>query len=118
MRNRVIGAISSSVQWGLSRPPVVILSAAKNLFLAQLGMTNYYTYILASRSRVLYVGITNNLERRVAEHKTGEIPGFTKQYRVNQLVWFEEFPTATQAIEAEKRIKGWTREKKIALINQ
>ena len=62
------------------------------------------------------VGVTNDIERRVNEHKQGLVPGFTLKYRVNRLVWCEAFSTAIQAIEAEKRIKGWTRAKKIASI--
>jgi len=76
----------------------------------------FHVYILSSRSGVLYVGMTNNIDRRIVEHKEGRVPGFTSKYRVNRLVWCEAFPTALQAIEAEKRIKGWTRAKKIALI--
>src|SRR5690606_2948109 len=69
-----------------------------------------------NRSRTLYTGMTNDLVRRVAEHKARRIPGFTARYNVTTLVYYEELPTAWQAIEAEKRIKGWTRAKKIALI--
>jgi len=79
-------------------------------------LRQFYVYILSSRSGVLYVGVTNNIERRAAEHKQGLVPGVTCKYRVNRLAWYESFPTALQAIEAEKRIKGWTRAKKIALI--
>jgi putative endonuclease len=79
-------------------------------------MPETYVYILASKSGVLYVGVTNDLVRRVYEHKNKLIPGFTAKYNVNILVYYESFPTAPQAIEAEKKIKGWTRAKKIALI--
>jgi putative endonuclease len=79
-------------------------------------MKTYYVYILASKSGVLYVGVTNDLERRVAEHKAKRVPGFTAQYNCDRLVWFEEFANVHEAIETEKRIKGWRREKKIALI--
>jgi putative endonuclease len=79
-------------------------------------MRQFYVYILASRTRVLYVGMTNDLDRRAWEHKEKLIPGFTAKYNVNLLVYHDVFPTAQQAIEAEKRIKGWTRAKKIALI--
>jgi putative endonuclease len=75
-----------------------------------------YVYIVASRTRVLYVGMTNDLQRRISEHKQKLIPGFTANYNVNRLVWYEAFPDAAQAIAAEKRIKGWTRAKKVALI--
>ena len=76
----------------------------------------YYTYIVASRSRVLYVGITNDLTRRVAEHKSGEVDGFTKLYRVNRLVYYEEFANPSDAIAREKEMKRWLRSKKVELI--
>jgi putative endonuclease len=76
----------------------------------------YYVYIVASRSRVLYVGMTNDLERRVFDHKAKRMPGFTARYNVTRLVYYQSFPSPWQAIEAEKKIKGWTRAKKIALI--
>jgi|SRR5687768_31452 putative endonuclease len=79
-------------------------------------MRAYYVYIVASESGVLYVGMTNDLERRVAEHKAKRVPGFTAKYNCDRLVWFEEFANVHEAIETEKRIKGWRREKKIALI--
>jgi putative endonuclease len=79
-------------------------------------MTQFYVYIFASDSRVLYVGVTNDLERRVEQHRAKLLPGFTSRYIVTRLVWYEMFPDATQAIAAEKRIKGRTRAKKIARI--
>lgn len=79
-------------------------------------MREFYVYILSSRSGVLYTGVTNDLVRRVHEHKAGEVPGFTRQYRVNRLVYYESFADVNEAIAAEKRIKGWVRAKKIALI--
>ena len=79
---------------------------------------NYWAYLLASRSGVLYVGMTNSLERRVWEHKNKAVPGFTADYNVNRLVWFEEFREVCDAIATEKRIKGWARAKKVALIEQ
>jgi putative endonuclease len=81
-------------------------------------LKRYYVYILASRSGVLYIGITNDLERRMYEHKNKLVPGFTSKYNVDRLVWCEEFSTALQAIEAEKRIKGWSRRKEVALIEE
>jgi len=79
-------------------------------------MKQYYVYIMASWSRVLYVGVTNDLERRVLEHKNGLLPGFTSRYRVTRLAYFETHERVTDAIEREKQIKGWRREKKVALI--
>lgn len=67
---------------------------------------------------MLYVGITNDLERRVLEHKRKLIYGYTEKYNLNKLVYYEEFSDVNQAIAGEKRIKGWTRFKKDKLINQ
>jgi putative endonuclease len=78
----------------------------------------YYVYLLASRSRVLYAGITNDLTRRVIEHKLGVKEGFTKKYRIHRLVFFERFDDVRAAIGREKQIKGWRREKKVTLIQE
>jgi putative endonuclease len=77
---------------------------------------NYYVYILSSTNGVLYVGVTNDLVSRVAQHKARELPGFTKRYNVDQLVYFEHTHDVNAAIAREKQIKGWVREKKAALI--
>jgi len=78
---------------------------------------NYETYILTNKSnKVLYIGVTDNLERRIYEHKNKIIPGFTAKYNLNKLVWFESFANVNDAISAEKKIKGWLRIKKINLI--
>jgi putative endonuclease len=79
---------------------------------------NYWAYLMASRSGVLYVGMTNNLERRVWEHKQKLVEGFTRKYNCTKLVWFEEFREVRDAIECETRIKDWRREKKVALIQK
>ena len=79
-------------------------------------MRVYYVYIMASRSRVLYTGVTNDLARRVHEHKGSLIPGFTSTYRVTRLVFFEEFTDVRDAIAREKQIKGWVRARKVRLI--
>ena len=76
----------------------------------------YYGYILASKSRILYVGMTNSIDRRVIEHKTKRNEGFTSRYNVNTLVYYECFGDVHQAIAREKQIKGWRRDKKIELI--
>ena len=68
-----------------------------------------YVYILASRTKRLYVGVTNNLERRVWEHKTGMLDGFTKRYNIHRLVYCEEVDCIRSAIEREKQLKGWLR---------
>ena len=62
--------------------------------------------------------MTNDLERRVSEHKHGEVPGFTKRYNLNRLVWFEHFREVNAAIAAEKKLKGWLRQRKNALIEK
>ena len=69
----------------------------------------YYVYILSSRSRNLYTGVTNNLARRVSEHRQGLIPGFTHRYRIHRLVYFEPFVDVRAAISREKQIKKWRR---------
>jgi len=76
----------------------------------------YYVYIVASKSRTLYVGVTNDLERRVYEHKKGLLPGFTSKYRASRLVYFESTENVESAIAREKQIKSWRREKKVTLI--
>jgi putative endonuclease len=76
----------------------------------------YFVYIMTNRSGTLYAGVTNNLERRVFEHKQKKIPGFTKKYNIDRLVYNEETPNIEEAIAREKQIKGWLRKKKIALI--
>jgi len=79
----------------------------------------YYVYILTNKARtVLYTGVTNCLSRRIWQHQNKIIPGFTSRYNLNRLIYFEEFPDINDAIGREKRIKGWSRAKKIALIAQ
>jgi putative endonuclease len=74
-------------------------------------------YIVASISGVIYVGVTNNLVRRIWEHKEKLVPGFTEKYNVNRLVYYETTSDVLAAISREKQIKGYRREKKIALIH-
>ena len=81
-------------------------------------MRTYYVYLMASRSRVLYSGVTNDLTRRVQQHKTGLPSGFTGWYNVTRLVHFEEFKDIRVAIAREKQIKAWTRAKRLALIEK
>jgi putative endonuclease len=76
----------------------------------------YFTYILASRSRTLYVGVTGDLPKRVFQHKQKTHAGFTARYNCSRLVWFERFSEVSEAIRREKEIKGWIRARKIALI--
>ena len=76
----------------------------------------FFVYIVASHRKVLYTGVTNDLVRRIAEHKRGTFAGFTRKYRVNRLVYFETTHYVSDAIAREKQIKAWTRAKRIALI--
>ncbi len=76
----------------------------------------YWVYIMASRSKTLYAGITDDMYRRALEHKSGTIEGFTKRYHINRLVYFEVFKYVNNAIRREKQIKGWDRAKRLALI--
>jgi putative endonuclease len=76
----------------------------------------YYVYIMASRSLTFYTGVTNNIYRRVLQHKSGEIEGFTKKYNIHRLVHYQVFHDVGRAIAREKQIKAWTRAKRIALI--
>ncbi len=76
----------------------------------------YHAYMMASVSGVLYIGVTNDLERRVSEHKSKTIPGFTSDYNVTKLVYFESFSNIRDAIAREKQWKSWRRSKKVALL--
>ena len=80
---------------------------------------NYYVYIMTNKGNsVLYTGVTNNLERRIDEHKNKLIKGFSEKYNINKLVYFEQYDSAYDAISREKQIKSGSREKKIALIEK
>lgn len=93
----------SSRKWGKREP--------------SLRMRSYYVYILASKRKgTLYIGVTNDLERRVYEHKNNLVEGFTKRYGVHMLVYFEETNNILEAIQREKRLKKWNRAWKIELI--
>ncbi|HEU0054478.1 MAG TPA: GIY-YIG nuclease family protein [Longimicrobium sp.] len=78
----------------------------------------YHVYILSNVSRILYVGVTSDLAMRVTQHKRKLVPGFTAQYNVTQLVYFEEYPNPYLAISREKEIKGWLRARKIQLVSE
>jgi putative endonuclease len=77
---------------------------------------SYYIYILAHRAGTLYIGVTNDLERRVAEHKAKLTPGFTARYNTTRLVYYEDTDDVWSALEREKQLKGWRRSKKVELI--
>ena len=83
-----------------------------------MGTRSYFVYILTNKNRtVLYTGVTNDLRKRVWEHKEKTHDGFTKGYSVNQLIYYETFDDVRNAIAREKQIKGGSRQKKIDLIN-
>ena len=79
-------------------------------------MKHHYLYIMSNVAQTLYIGVTNDLERRVYEHKHRLVPGFTSKYGLTQLVYFAEFTDVREAIRREKQLKGWKRERKIGLI--
>ena len=76
----------------------------------------YWTYIVASRTGTLYVGMTNDIVRRMWEHKSGEFEGFASQYHCDRLVYWESFDDVRQTIDREKQLKGWRRERKNELV--
>jgi putative endonuclease len=80
-------------------------------------MKGGFVYILASKSGVLYTGVTSSLDKRIIQHRFKTVEGFTKKYNVSRLVYYERHPDIRAAIAREKQIKGWTRKKKIALID-
>jgi putative endonuclease len=79
-------------------------------------MKTYCVYIMTGGSGVLYIGVTNDLERRVFEHKNKAVPGFSARYNLTKLVYFEVFQEVRAAITREKELKGWVRRRKVALI--
>ena len=78
----------------------------------------FYVYILSNEARTLYIGVTNNLGRRLEEHRTKTVEGFTRRYRLGRLVWYETFDRVTDAIAHEKRLKRWNRAWKLELIEK
>ena len=79
---------------------------------------HYYVYIMTNKSGTLYTGMTNDLRRRVSQHKGHLVPGFTSRYNITRLVWYDMTRDVRTAIAREKQIKGWLRRKKIALIEE
>lgn len=78
----------------------------------------YYVYILGSFTNTLYIGVTNNLKRRVYEHKEKLVPGFTYKYQINRLLYYESYNSIEEAILREKRLKKWKREWKMKMIRE
>lgn len=81
-------------------------------------MRDFYVYMVSNDAKTLYIGVTNNLERRMYEHKNKLIRGFTEKYDIARLVYFETTSDIKSAIDREKQLKGWLRSKKITLIEQ
>jgi putative endonuclease len=79
---------------------------------------SYSVYIVASKSRAIYIGMTCDLHRRLFEHKNGLLKGFTDKYRCHRLVYYESFDDVLQAIDREKQLKRWSRDKKVWLIER
>ena len=80
-------------------------------------MYKYWVYIVGNRgATTIYIGVTNDIKRRISEHKLGEVPGFTKRYKCDILLYFEEYNNIKNAISREKELKGWRRERKVQLI--
>jgi len=109
---------------GLSRPGV-ILRRSRRIWLAnEIALTmqsmstpkQYYVYIMTNKSGTLYVGVTNDVKKRVYQHKSKQVEGFTKKYNIDKLLYFETFGDVYSAIGREKSIKGWLRKKKLDLI--
>jgi putative endonuclease len=128
-KNRVIPSLQSgrgiwmSLDWETTRFLAPQSGARNDRCLKNGGITmksskQYYIYILASVSRKLYLGITNNLWRRVWEHKQGIVHGFAQQFHIKKLVYYEMTGDVRSAIHREKQLKKWRREKKVALIEK
>ncbi|HJX83825.1 MAG TPA: GIY-YIG nuclease family protein [Candidatus Angelobacter sp.] len=83
-----------------------------------LASGKFYVYILSGKSHRIYVGRTNSLFNRVMQHKEGKIEGFTKRYKINRLVYFERFQYVNNCIARETQVKGWSRDKKVVLIER
>jgi putative endonuclease len=97
---------------------VICAEARLSLLCFRMDEREYYTYIVASRTRVLYIGVTGNIGARVKQHREKRSPGFTADYNCNRLVLLERYSTPGAAIAREKQLKGWTRAKKLALIEK
>jgi putative endonuclease len=93
------------------KSPLIRLHAEPNPL-----VPNYFVYLMASRSKVLYIGMTNDLARRIVEHKSRQRDGFTARYRADRLVYCESYADVRDAITREKQLTGWVRARKIALI--
>ena len=81
-------------------------------------MKQYFVYITTNKSGTLYIGVTSNLKKRIWEHKNKIVDGFTKKYNIDKLIYYEQTENVMSAIEREKQLKKWNRQKKINLINK
>jgi putative endonuclease len=81
-------------------------------------MNEGFVYIMSNQSRTLYTGVTSDLEQRIWQHKNKVFKGFTEKYNLTKLVWFQAFDDISTAIEYEKKVKAWRREKRVALIEE
>ncbi len=81
-------------------------------------MKTFFAYILSNASRTLYVGFTNDLERRIHEHRAKQADSFTRKYNITMLAYMEEFDSSLEAIAREKQLKGWSRTKKVTLVER
>jgi putative endonuclease len=115
-RRTTLTLSSRPEQSGVEGPAVLFLTASE--FKMSKRDHHYFVYIVASRTHVLYCGMTNSIERRVEEHRRSAVPGFTYTYQCDRLVCFERYQYVRNAINREKQIKGWRRSKKIWLIEQ
>jgi putative endonuclease len=119
---RAEGSLKGSLaSLGMTQPDIRVIprsAATRDRFDNEndMGSRTYYVYILASDFGSLYVGVTNDLERRILEHRCKLVEGFTKKYNLTKLVYVEECGEVLDAITREKQIKGWRRAKKVALI--
>jgi len=101
-----------------SHDHVLVATFGDLLYILAMPERAYFTYIVASRSHTLYIGVTSNLSKRVFDHKQKTHRGFSATYNCNRLVWFERFSGPKSAIAREKQLKGWIRAKKIASIEK
>ena len=108
---------TAPISFAMLRMTIIWVQENKLVFNKRQEMYEYYVYIMSNKTRMIYVGVTNDLERRVYEHKNKLVPGFTSRYNLDKLVYFDSTNDITAAIEREKEIKGWVRRKKTALIN-
>ena len=103
-------------EWGVEGPAFALQHSGLSFWSLVTDEPCYFTYIVASRSLTLYIGMTSDLRKRIFEHKRKLRDGFSATYNCDRLVWFERFDGPNAAIAREKQLKGWTRKKKIALI--